>query len=194
VDQEATVPHTVPCGEGTAAFEGVMRELGLEVPTGNDDHDYDDPDSYSDGDDADADDDDDDDDDSSARASKTARLASSDGDGEMDAAPAAGDAVAVVVAWLLIPVRGLRVPMRSATTMRSANRLVPVLVRQFVAMRVSHATCKCTLQRANVPCNVQRVPCNVQRVHCNCRGAGAGAAAGAHALASRVLAPFSGNG
>ena len=99
------MPHTVPCGEGTAAFEGVMRELGLEVPTGNDDHDYDDPDSYSDGDDADADDDDDDDDDSSARASKTARLASSDGDGEMDAAPAAGDAVAVVVAWLLIPVR-----------------------------------------------------------------------------------------
>jgi hypothetical protein len=167
VDQEATVPHTVPCGEGTAAFEGVMRELGLEVPTGNDDHDYDDPDSYSDGDDADADDDDDDDDDSSARASKTARLASSDGDGEMDAAPAAGDAVAVVVAWLLIPVRGLRVPMRSATTMRSANRLVPVLVPAVRSnagvpcnVQMYLATCKCTLQRA--ACTLQRAACTLQ--------------------------------
>ena len=123
VDQEATVPHTVPCGEGTAAFERVMRQLGLEVPTEHANAAYNDSDSYSDGDDED----DDDDDDDSAPVRKTARLVPSNGDGQIGAAPAAGAAVAVVVAGLHIPMRGLRIPMRSATTMRSANRPVPVL-------------------------------------------------------------------
>ena len=49
MDQEATVPHTVPCGKGIAAFERVMRELGLEVPTKHA-YIYEDSDGYSDGD------------------------------------------------------------------------------------------------------------------------------------------------
>ena len=100
MDQEATAPHTVPCGEGTAAFEQVLQQLGLEVPTEHASAAYNDSDSYSDGDDKDDDDDDDD-----APVSKTARLVPSNGDGQMGAAPAAGAAVAVVVAGLHIPMR-----------------------------------------------------------------------------------------
>ena len=128
VDQEATVPHTVPCGEGRAAFELVLERLGLEVPAGLPDADfiYDDDASHSDGDgesdddddDGDGESDNDDDDDGDARVIKNPRLVPCD-DFEMGALPAAGAAVAVVCRWLASSVAPCNQPSADAGASRS---------------------------------------------------------------------------
>ena len=117
-----------------------MERLGLEVPAGFADADADfgyddDEDSHSDGDGESDDDDggggesDDDDDDGNARVIKNPRLVHCGDDYEMGAPPAAGAAVAVVVAGLHRP-----------SPMRSAN------CRPFPAVRSSaslQAACPC---------------------------------------------------
>ena len=154
-----------------------MERLGLEVPAGFADAHfvYNDEASHSDGD---GESDDDDDDDGNARVIKNPRLVHCGDDYEMGAPPAAGAAVAVVVAGLHrpSPMRSANCPSRQFVAAHHCKQLavpqvleqqLPVpsplvlslLLRVMASIRTARRSCPCALaQRSSCCCCSVQLP------------------------------------